>query len=188
MNRAPSAPSMTRWSYDSDSGSIVRGANSLPFHTGFTAARETPRMATSGALMMGVNAVPPIPPSDEMVNVAPVMSFGPSLPSRALPASSAVSFAISRMPFLSASLMTGTTSPWGVSAAKPMFQYCLMTRLSPSSELLTVGYFFSAATTALIRNASGETFTPALAFAAGAGARGAAGAGGAAAAGGGAGG
>ena len=99
MKRAPSAPSMTRWSYDSDSGNMVRGTNSLPFHTGFTAEREMPRMATSGALMMGVNAVPPMPPSDEMVNVAPVMSFGPSLPSRALPASSAVSLAMSRIPF-----------------------------------------------------------------------------------------
>ena len=60
--------------------------------------------------------------------------------------------------------MTGTTSPCGVSAAKPMFQYCLRIRFSPSSELLSVGYFFSAATTAFIRKASGDTLTPALAF------------------------
>src|SRR5450631_3122644 len=37
-------------------------------------------------------------------------------------------------------------------------------RLSPSRELLSVGYFFSAATTALMRKARGVTFTPALAF------------------------
>ena len=35
-----------------------------PFHTGFTTAVDTPRIATSGALMIGVNAVPPMPPSD----------------------------------------------------------------------------------------------------------------------------
>ena len=79
-------------------------------------------MATSGALMIGVKAVPPIPPSDEIVKVAPWMSFGPSFPSRAFAASSPVSLAISRIPFLSTSLITGTTSPCGVSAAKPMCQ------------------------------------------------------------------
>jgi len=35
---------------------IWRGTNSLPFQTGFIAAFETPRIATSGALMIGVNA------------------------------------------------------------------------------------------------------------------------------------
>ena len=34
MKRAASAPSITRWSYDSDTGSISRGTNSVPFHTG----------------------------------------------------------------------------------------------------------------------------------------------------------
>ena len=34
-----------------------RGANSLPFHTGFIAAFETPRIATSGAFTIGVKAV-----------------------------------------------------------------------------------------------------------------------------------
>ena len=32
---------MTRWSYDSDSGTISRGSNDEPFHTGFIAARVT---------------------------------------------------------------------------------------------------------------------------------------------------
>ena len=40
-----------------------------PFHTGFIAERVTPRMATSGALTIGVKDVPPIPPSEEIVNV-----------------------------------------------------------------------------------------------------------------------
>ncbi len=72
--------------------------------------------------MMGVNAVPPMPPRDEIENVPPCMSVGASLPSRALPASSAVSFAIWITPFWSASRTTGTTRPLGVSAAKPMCQ------------------------------------------------------------------
>ena len=80
----------------------------------------TPRIATSGALTIGVNDVPPIPPSDEIVNVEPCMSPPLSLPSRAFFDSSVRSLAISRMPFLSASLITGTTRPFGVSAAKPM--------------------------------------------------------------------
>ena len=47
-----------------------RGANALPSHTGAIFERTTPRIATSGALTMGVNAVPPMPPSEEMVKVA----------------------------------------------------------------------------------------------------------------------
>ena len=95
VKRAPSAPSTTRWSYESESGIMRRGANSLPFHTGFIAALETPRIATSGAFTIGVNDVPPMPPSDEIENVPPCMSAGPSLPSRAFAASSEDSCAIS---------------------------------------------------------------------------------------------
>jgi hypothetical protein len=40
------------------------GSNSRPFHTGFVAERVAPRIATSGALMIGVNPVPPMPPSE----------------------------------------------------------------------------------------------------------------------------
>jgi hypothetical protein len=82
-------------------------------------------MATSGALMMGVKYRPPMPPSDEMVKVAPLISAGLSLPSRAFLASSLISWLICSTPFLSASLITGTIRPLGVSAAKPMCQYCL---------------------------------------------------------------
>ena len=53
------------------------------------------------------------------------MSAGPSLPSRAFFASSLISCEICSTPFLSASLITGTTRPFGVSAAKPMWKYCL---------------------------------------------------------------
>ena len=47
------------------------------------AERDTPRMATSGALMIGVKAVPPMPPRLEMVKLPPCISAGGSLPARA---------------------------------------------------------------------------------------------------------
>ena len=128
MKRAAAAPSITRWSYDSDSGSMSRGTNALPSHTGFIALFDTPRIATSGALMIGVKAVPPMPPSELIEKQPPCMSAGPSLPSRAFADSSPISFAICSTPFWSAFLITGTTSPFGVSAAKPMLKYCLRTR------------------------------------------------------------
>ena len=60
-----------------------------------------------------------------MVKQAPDISAGLSLPSRAFLASSPISWLIWKMPFLSASLITGTIRPLGVSAAKPMWKYCL---------------------------------------------------------------
>jgi hypothetical protein len=65
----------------------------LPSHTGSMVLLHTPRMATSGALMMGVKYLPPMPPRLEMVKVAPVISAGLSLPSRAFLANSAISCA-----------------------------------------------------------------------------------------------
>ncbi len=62
---------------------MLRGSNSEPFQTGAIFERVRPRIATSGALTMGVNDVPPMPPSDEMVKVAPYMSPPFSSPSRA---------------------------------------------------------------------------------------------------------
>src|SRR5450830_360275 len=118
--RAPEAPSTTRWSYDSDRVIIRRGWKALPSQTGFIEAFDRPRMATSGALTIGVKCEPPMPPSDEMVKVAPCMSAGLSLPSRACSDSSVISLAICVTLFWSAFLMTGTTRPFGVSAAKPM--------------------------------------------------------------------
>ena len=92
----------------------------MPFHTGFIADRTTPRIATSGALTIGVKLVPPIPPRLEMVNVPPAMSAGPSFPSRAFAEISMNSRDRSTMPLRSASRTTGTTSPPGVSTAIPM--------------------------------------------------------------------
>jgi len=61
-----------------------------------------------------------MPPSEEIVKVAPCMSVGFSLPSRACSDSSPISVAICEIDFWSAFLTTGTTRPFGVSAAKPM--------------------------------------------------------------------
>src|SRR5690606_6576289 len=71
VKRTAFAPSMTRWSYDSDSGSISRGTNAMSRYTGCHTLRETPRMATSGALMIGVKNRPPMPPRLEIVNTPP---------------------------------------------------------------------------------------------------------------------
>ena len=74
---------------------------------------------------MGVKAVPPMPPSDEMVKVAPCMSAALSLPSRAFCERSPSSLESSMMPLRSTSFTTGTTRPSGVSTAMPMLQYFL---------------------------------------------------------------
>jgi len=118
VNRAPAAPSMTRWSYASDNGSINRGTKAPSLKTGRICDRATPRIATSGALMMGVNAVPPIPPKLEMLKVPPRMASGLSFFSRAALEISASSLARSKTPLRSASLITGTSSPSGVSTAE----------------------------------------------------------------------
>src|SRR5690606_35400510 len=66
--REPSAPSMTRWSWDSDSGNVSRGEKAVPSQTGCIEAREMPRTATSGAFTIGVKAPrTPRPPRDESV-------------------------------------------------------------------------------------------------------------------------
>src|SRR3546814_13814763 len=116
-------------------------------------------MATSGALMMGVNEVPPMPPRDEMEKQPPCIWLGDNLPSRARPASSEVSLASSKIPFLSASRITGTTRQLGVSAAKPMGKYGFRTRLSPSIEALNSGKFFRPAQTAFIRKVRLDALT-----------------------------
>ncbi|OGA05657.1 MAG: hypothetical protein A3D95_09985 [Betaproteobacteria bacterium RIFCSPHIGHO2_12_FULL_69_13] len=114
--------------------------------------------------MIGVNAVPPMPPRLEIENEPPCRSPGRSFLSRASLETSASSFARSNTPLRSASRITGTTSPSGVSTATPMWKYFLITRLSPdlSSEALSCGYCLSAVTHALTRNASMVSLKPRL--------------------------
>ena len=117
-------------------------------------------MATSGALTIGVKAVPPMPPSELIEKQPPDISAGPSFLSRAFFEISPSSRASSSRPFLSQSRITGTTRPSGVSTAMPMWKYFFRISFSPdsSSEALNCGNAFSAATTALIWNTSGVIF------------------------------
>ncbi len=62
LNRKQIAALVGLAPFNRDSGSIRRGTKTASRHTGFLASRESPRIATSGALIVGVNAVPPIPP------------------------------------------------------------------------------------------------------------------------------
>ncbi len=119
-NLAATAPSITRWSYDNDKGTVRRGSNSLPFHFGFMSDLDTPRIATSGALTIGVNAVPPIPPSPQMVNQIPSISAAFNLPSRAFTLICISPSDNSYLPSLSTPRTTGTIRPPGVSTAIPM--------------------------------------------------------------------
>ena len=77
-------------------------------------------MANSGALMMGVNPVPPIEPSELKVKQPPDMRSSGRPLVRARSDTSAISVAISGTDFKSASRMTGTSKPPGVSTAMPI--------------------------------------------------------------------
>ena len=120
-------------------GRVRRGTNCLPSHTGFITDLLTPRMATSGRIDDGreVGAADAAEAGDGEAGAGHVGR--PSLPSRAFLASSPDSAAISKTLFLSAFLTTGTTRPFGVSAAKPMLKYFFQTRLSPSSAAVELG-------------------------------------------------
>ncbi len=97
-----------------------------------------------------------------MVKQPPCMSDGLSFLSRALIASSRISWEISTSDFWSDSRITGTTSPLGVSTATPMLKYFFSISFSPlaSSELLKRGKAFSEATTAQMMKASGVILMP----------------------------
>ena len=112
--------------------------------------------------MTGVNAVPPMPPRLEIVNVPPCISSDFSAPSRARAPSLAISCARSYTPLRSASRNTGTIRPFGVSTAMPMWMYFLTIRLSPPgpSDALKIGCSASAEATAFVMKASRVMRTP----------------------------
>src|SRR5215470_11267938 len=114
--RTPSAPSMRRWSYDKARGNMRRGANCpvLSLYTGSRRLRARPRIATSGALMIGVKLVPPRPPRLVMVNVPPCISSSVVLRLLARSASWVSSTDNARIFFWSTLRMTGTRSPRSV--------------------------------------------------------------------------
>ena len=79
-----------------------------------------PKIAVCGALRMGVdNNDPKIPPL-ETVKVPPCISSIDNFPSLAFSAYSEIDFSISEIDFMSASLITGTTSPLSVETATPI--------------------------------------------------------------------
>jgi hypothetical protein len=116
---APSQPSASRWSTEIDRFIIQRTAISPLNTAGRCFISWTPRMATSGKLMIGVAMTPPSLPSDEIVKVEPVRSLRVALPSwTALPSRSS-SAAMSKIERRSASRTTVTTRPCGPCAAMP---------------------------------------------------------------------
>ena len=78
-------------------------------------------MPTWGKLMIGVDRSEPKTPPLVIVKVPPDRSSIVSLPSRARFAMSTMSRAIWSIPFRSASLIFGTTSPASDATAIPMF-------------------------------------------------------------------
>lgn len=123
MKRAPSAPSITRWSKDREIGIIRRGTNSLPFHTGSIADLDTPRIATSGAFTIGAKWVVPKAADAGDSEAAALHFAGSQLTITRFLEMVVSSRDSSVMLFLFTSLKTGTTRPFGVSTATPMLMY-----------------------------------------------------------------
>ena len=57
MKRAAFAPSITRWSYESDIGSINRGTNSVPSQTGLVAERITAIARAAGQIIVNQSPI-----------------------------------------------------------------------------------------------------------------------------------
>ncbi|MNR06920.1 hypothetical protein D3C85_1230180 [compost metagenome] len=102
--------------------------------------------------MIGVNAVPPIPPSALIVIQPPCISLMGKPLVRARSERVATSTANACKLLVSQSRMTATNNPLGVSTATPMWKYCLRIRLWPeaSSEALKCGNTFRVLASALI--------------------------------------
>ena len=150
VKRAAAAPSITRWSYDSDSGSIEpRHERVAVPHRLRRALRHAEDRDFGRVDDRRERGAADAAERSRSRSMPPCMSAGPSLPSRAFAESSPISFAIASTPFWSAFLITGTTRPFGVSAAKPMLKYCLWTRLSPSQRGVEVGKLLQRATRGL---------------------------------------
>ena len=142
-----------------ESGSISRGWNSLPFQTGAIFERTTPRIATSGALTIGVKSVPPMPPRLEIVKEPPCMSAGAEL-------------AVARLLRERAELLAELVDALAVDVLDHRHDQAVrrvdrdadvvvlledQASFSGESEVLNSGNSFSAETLAFIRKASSVT-------------------------------
>ena len=124
---AATAPSTTRWS--ELSVTFIREAtlnwSSAPVEFSLTTTRFsaplTARMHACGGLMIAEKLCTPNMPKFEIVKVPPLSSSGFSLFSRARPAISLISVAISYSPLRFVFLMTGAMRPWSVCTAMLMF-------------------------------------------------------------------
>ena len=128
----------------------------MPFHIGFIVERTTPRMATSGALTIGVKCVPPMPPSEEIENVAARDVGRGELAVAHLLRNHAEFLAEFKDALAIGILDHRHDQPVGRIDRDADVEVLLEIRfsLSGASEALKSGYSFSAATLALIRNGS----------------------------------
>src|SRR6185312_3002971 len=115
--RAPVAPSTTRWSQVSVTLMTVAMAISLPRTTGRFWPTPTLMIAPCGSLMIEANDLMPNMPRLETEKVPPRYSSGFSFLSRARAARSLASAAICARPLVSAWKMIGVISPCGTATA-----------------------------------------------------------------------
>ena len=119
----------------SDSGSISRGTNSAPSQTGFVArahdAEDRHLRRVDDRREAGAADAAERRDREDGAAASPSARACPRAP---CPTARVSSAAISSRPLRSTSRMTGTTRPFGVSAAKPRWRSAFMTSSSPSSE------------------------------------------------------
>ncbi|MNL28825.1 hypothetical protein D3C87_1504880 [compost metagenome] len=134
-----------------------RATTAPPSITGRCTMRLTPTIATSGALMIGVEAMPPSAPRLVTVRVEPLSSSRVARPARAASARRAISVALDQRSRASAWRSTGTMRPAAVWVAMPTCTapWRVSTPASSSKRALICGKRGTASTTA--RTSSGSS-------------------------------
>src|SRR5437867_2242885 len=123
-NRAPIAPSITRWSQESVSAILHPTPSPASATTGIRRTDPTARIAPSGGLMIAENSATSYIPRFEIENVAPESSGARSFRTRARSARSRASTAIWASDFAWQSRSTGVMSPSSSATAMPMCARC----------------------------------------------------------------
>mmetsp|Transcript_5540 Transcript_5540/g.14380 ORF Transcript_5540/g.14380 Transcript_5540/m.14380 type:complete len:311 (+) Transcript_5540:345-1277(+) len=119
-----------------------------------------PKIADWGGLMMGVLSKLPKTPPFVIENVPPAMSSMLMVPSLAFWPKSAMFFSTPANVSWSASLNTGTTSPFGEATATDMSTKSLYMMSLPSITPFTAGTCFKASAAALTNTDMKPSFTP----------------------------